>query len=75
MEGRALTVEGHKGTFEDGRNVVYFDCGRCYMTVHACQNSEDLKRVNFILCKLHFDKPDLEMKNYWMRFRDVFVVF
>lgn len=59
MEGRALTVQGHKGTFEGGRNVVYFDCGRCYMTVHTCQNSEDLKRVNFILCKLHFNKPDL----------------
>ena len=54
---------------------MYLVCGRSYMTVHTCQNSEYLKKVNLILCKLHFSKPDLEMKTYWMRFRDVFVVF
>lgn len=75
MEGRALTVEGHKAAFEGDRNVVYLDCGHSYMTVHTGQNSEYLKTVNFILCKLYFNKLDLEVKTYWMRFRDVFVVF
>ena len=44
MEGRTLSVEGHEGTFEGDRNVVYLDCGRSYMTVHTCQNSRVLKK-------------------------------
>lgn len=73
--GQGIECRRAQGTFEGDRYVVYLVCGRSYMTVHTCQNSEYLKKVNLILCKLHFSKPDLEMKTYWMRFRDVFVVF
>lgn len=37
--GKGLIRKLHKATFWNDGNILYLDCGDCYMTLYACQNS------------------------------------
>lgn len=55
-------------TLEDNRNALYFDYSGSYM-IHLCQNTSNIydtlvsntfKRVNYTICKLYINKPNLK---------------
>lgn len=48
-----LITKGHRETFWYHENILYFDSGSDYTTVHICQNSLNCsaERVSFTICK------------------------
>ena len=51
------------GNFWDHEDVLYLDCNHGYTTIHICQNSNcTLKMMNFTVCKLNFNKAELQTR-------------
>lgn len=45
-------MKEHEGILGDEGNVPCLDCGRNYMTIHLCQNSQNdrVEKVGFTVC-------------------------